>query len=96
VDAMIEGCLALQDAGCFAVVLESVVGKSAAKITDSLEIPTIGIGCGDGNCDGEIAVITDVLGAYPWFVPPFAIVRADVAGETKRAAIDYISAVKRR
>lgn len=96
VDAILEGCLALENAGCFAVVLESVVGKSAAKITDALAIPTIGIGCGEGNCDGEIAVITDVVGAYPWFVPPFAIVRADVAGETKRAAGEYIAAVQRR
>ncbi|MGJ8657473.1 MAG: 3-methyl-2-oxobutanoate hydroxymethyltransferase [Akkermansiaceae bacterium] len=96
VDAILEGCLALEKAGCFAIVLESVVGKSAAKITDALVIPTIGIGCGEGNCDGEIAVITDVVGAYPWFVPPFATVRADVAGETKRAAVDYIAAVQRR
>ena len=94
-DSIIEGCLALQDAGCFAVVLESVVGKSAAKITKALKIPTIGIGCGEGNCDGEIAVITDVVGAYPWFVPPFATVRADIAGDTKRAARDYINAIRR-
>ncbi len=96
VDAIIEGCLALQEAGCFAIVLESVVGKSAAKITDALDIPTIGIGCGIGNCDGEIAVLTDVVGAYPWFVPPFATVRADIAGETKRAASEYVQAVKAR
>lgn len=94
-DAIIEGCLALQKAGCFAVVLESVVGKSAAKITQALAIPTIGIGCGEGNCDGEIAVITDVVGAYPWFVPPFATLRADVAGDTKRAAQEYVENVKR-
>jgi len=93
-DAIIEGCLALQEAGCFAIVLESVVGESAAKITKALDIPTIGIGCGEGNCDGEIAVITDVVGAYPWFVPPFATVRADVAGETKKAAEDYVKSVK--
>ena len=96
VDAIIEGCLALQEVGCFAIVLESVVGRSAARITDILEILTIGIGCGEGNCDGEIAVITDVVGAYPWFVPPFANVRADVAGEIKRAAQAYISDVKGR
>lgn len=96
VDAIIEGCLALEKAGCFAIVLESVVGKSAAKITDTLKIPTIGIGCGIGNCDGEIAVITDVVGAYPWFVPPFATVRADVAGDTKRAAEAYIAEMKIR
>jgi 3-methyl-2-oxobutanoate hydroxymethyltransferase len=96
VNALIEGCLALEAAVCFAIVLESVVGKSAAKISDALNIPTIGIGCGEGNCDGEVAVITDVLGAYPWFVPPFAKVRADVAGETKRAVTAYISDIKGR
>ncbi len=96
IEAIIEGCLALQEAGCFAIVLESVVGDAAAEITDALEIPTIGIGCGEGNCDGEIAVITDVVGAYPWFVPPFATVRADIAKDTKRAAVEYIAAVKRR
>jgi len=95
-ESLLKGCVALQEAGCFAIVLESVVGKSAAKITDSLEIPTIGIGCGVGNCDGEIAVITDVVGAYPWFVPPFAKVRADVAGEIERAAREYISEVSGR
>ncbi len=94
VEAIIEGCLALEAAGCFAVVLESVVGAAAARVTAALDIPTIGIGCGVGNCDGEIAVISDVVGAYPWFVPPFAVVRADVAGETKRAAEEYISALK--
>ncbi len=96
IEALIEGCLALEKAGCFAIVLESVVGSTAAKITDTLKIPTIGIGCGDGNCDGEIAVITDIIGAYPWFVPPFAKVRADVAGEIKRAVRAYIVEVKVR
>lgn len=94
--AIIDGCIALQNAGCFAIVLESVVAEAAREITDALEIPTVGIGCGEGNCDGEIAVITDVVGAYPWFVPPFATVRAAVAEETKRAAGEYISAVARR
>lgn len=94
-DAILEGCLALQEAGCFAVVLESVVGKAANKITKALNIPTIGIGCGEANCDGEIAVITDVVGAYPWFVPPFATVRANVASDVKSAAIAYVEAVER-
>ncbi len=96
IKAIIEGCLALQEAGCFAVVLESVVAAAAAEITDTLDIPTIGIGCGNGNCDGEIAVISDVVGAYPWFVPPFATVRADIAKDTKQAAEEYIAAVVRR
>lgn len=95
--AIIEGALALQEAGCFAVVLESVVPELAEKITTQLDIPTIGIGCkttaGPQTCDGEIAVITDVVGSYPWFVPPFANVRANVAGEIERAVRDYISSI---
>ncbi len=94
--AIMQGCLALQEAGCCAIVLESVIGSVATRLTAALDIPTIGIGCGKGKCDGEIAVITDVVGAYPWFVPPFATVRADVAGETRRAALEYIQAVKKR
>jgi len=95
-EAILDGCLALQKAGCFAIVLESVVKSSASQITDALEIPTIGIGCGEESCDGEIAVITDINGAYPWFVPPFATVRANVAEDTKRAAKEYIAAIKKR
>ncbi|MCP5538302.1 MAG: 3-methyl-2-oxobutanoate hydroxymethyltransferase [Akkermansiaceae bacterium] len=95
--AILEGALALQDAGCFAIVLESVVPELAEKITAALDIPTIGIGCkgksGKQTCDGEIAVITDVIGSYPWFVPPFANVRADVASEIQRAATEFIQAI---
>ena len=61
------------------------------QLTDELDIPTIGIGCGEGNCDGEIAVITDVTGSYPWFVPPFATQRADVAGQTTEVFAFYAS-----
>ena len=94
-DALLEGALALQEAGAFAIVLESVLPKAARKITEILKIPTIGIGCGDKNCDGEIAVITDVIGSYPWFVPPFATPRADVAGEITKAVKGYLDALVR-
>ncbi|BDS08483.1 3-methyl-2-oxobutanoate hydroxymethyltransferase [Oceaniferula spumae] len=96
-DAILEGALALQEAGCFAIVLESVVPELAKKITHTLEIPTIGIGCKgkdqEQTCDGEVAVITDVVGSYPWFVPPFATQRADVAGEISRAVRGYINSI---
>jgi 3-methyl-2-oxobutanoate hydroxymethyltransferase len=91
--ALLEGALALQEAGISALVLESVLPAAARHLTDHLEIPTIGIGCGRGNCDGEIAVITDVIGSYPWFVPPFATPRADVAGEITRAVQGYLDAL---
>jgi 3-methyl-2-oxobutanoate hydroxymethyltransferase len=95
--AIMEGALALQKAGCFSIVLESIVPELAQKITSQLDIPTIGIGCKGPNkkqtCDGEVSVITDVIGSYPWFVPPFATVRADVAGEMKRAVREYIASI---
>lgn len=95
--AIMEGALALQEAGCFAIVLESIVPELAEKITTHLTVPTIGIGCkppsGKQTCDGEVAVITDVTGSYPWFVPPFATPRADVASEIKHAVQTYISSI---
>ena len=96
IEALLQGARALQDAGCFGIVLESVLPKAAQLLTDELNIPTIGIGCGEGNCDGEIAVVTDVTGAYPWFVPPFAIQRADTAGQTTEAVKAYLAAMKNR
>ena len=96
--AIMEGALALQDAGCFAIVLESIVPELAEQITAELDIPTIGIGCkpksGQQTCDGEVAVITDVTGSYPWFVPPFAKPHADVAGEIKRSVKKYIKSLR--
>jgi len=94
VDALHAGATALQEAGCFAIVLESVIPRVAAQLTGALAIPTIGIGCGSHTCDGEIAVVTDVIGSYPWFVPPFATQRANVACETTRAVRAYIEACR--
>ena len=93
VEDLMEGAFALQEAGCFAIVLESVIPETSTRLTEELTIPTIGIGCGNQTCDGEIAVITDIIGSYPWFVPPFATVRADVAGEITRATKEYLNAL---
>jgi len=95
---ILDGALALQEAGCFAIVLESIIPTLAQKITTALNIPTIGIGCKGKDkkqtCDGEVAVITDVVGSYPWFVPPFATQRADIAAEITRATKEYILSVE--
>ncbi|MBL6922760.1 MAG: 3-methyl-2-oxobutanoate hydroxymethyltransferase [Akkermansiaceae bacterium] len=96
IETLLEGALALQESGCFGIVLESVIPNASRQLTDQLDIPTIGIGCGEGNCDGEIAVITDVTGAYPWFVPPFATRRADLSGQTTEAVKAYLAAMKKR
>lgn len=93
IDALIEGALALQEAGCFSIVLESVLPPVAERLTAELSIPTIGIGCGEKTCDGEIAVITDVIGSYPWFVPPFATQRANVADDITKAVKEYLDSI---
>lgn len=95
-DALREGAAALVDAGVCAIVLESVFPATALAITAEIPVPTIGIGCGDGNCDGEVAVVTDLLGSYPWFVPPFARPEADLAGIIRGAAARYIARVGER
>jgi 3-methyl-2-oxobutanoate hydroxymethyltransferase len=83
----------LEQAGVGAIVLESVIPAVAAQITQSLKIPTIGIGAGS-ECDGQIRVIHDLLGAYPWFRPPFAIAYADYAGDVGKAARAYIEEIE--
>ena len=89
-EAILDGCRALERAGVFAIVLESVVADTAERLTNALTVPTIGIGCGEKSCDGEVAVITDLVGAYPWFVPPFAKPQADTAEDVSKAVRWYI------
>ena len=93
--AILEGAQALIDAGVFAIVLESVTPAASREITAAIPVPTIGIGCGESTCDGEIAVISDLLGSFPWFVPPFAKPEANLAAQTIDAARKYIERVRR-
>jgi len=92
-EAIREGAEALVDAGVSAIVFESIIPETARQLSESLAVPTIGIGSGQHTCDGEVAVITDLIGSYPWFVPPFAIPEADVAGATREAVRRYIDRV---
>jgi 3-methyl-2-oxobutanoate hydroxymethyltransferase len=92
--AILDGAIALIDAGVFAIVLESVTPAASRIITESISVPTIGIGCGETNCDGEIAVITDLLGSFPWFVPPFAKPEANLSNSILDAAAKYIARVR--
>lgn len=68
---ILNNALALQDAGVFAIVLECVPAPLAKKVTERLEVPTIGIGAGP-SCDGQVLVIHDLLGLYPDAAPKFA------------------------
>ena len=93
VEALHDGARALVEAGVFAIVLESVVPDVAAELTAALPVPTIGIGCGETTCDGEVMVVTDLIGSYPWFLPPFARPEADVATAIRNAAAAYVQRV---
>lgn len=91
-EALRRDAAAVQEAGAFAAVLEIVLPGLAAEISRNLAIPTIGIGSGDG-CDGQILVLHDLVGLFPWFRPKFAIARAELAGPLSAAVRDYIAAV---
>jgi len=83
----------LEEAGAFAIVLECTPAPLSKLITQKLAIPTIGIGAGP-DCDGQVQVISDLLGLYTEFVPKHAKQYARLAGEIKNAVSSYISEVK--
>jgi len=83
----------LEEAGAFAIVLECTPAPLSELITQKLAIPTIGIGAGP-DCDGQVQVISDMLGLYTEFVPKHAKQYARLAGEIKTAVSSYISEVK--
>jgi 3-methyl-2-oxobutanoate hydroxymethyltransferase len=84
---------ALENAGAFAVVLESIPDDVAACVTSQLSVPTIGIGAGP-HCDGQVLVSYDVLGLFDSFVPPFVKQYAQLGNEIVRAARDYAEEVR--
>jgi 3-methyl-2-oxobutanoate hydroxymethyltransferase len=88
-----EDALALEDAGCFAIVLEAVPTAVATRITEALTIPTIGIGAGAG-CDGQVLVWHDLLGLYEGHAPRFVKQYADLASEITRALEAYVTEVR--
>ena len=90
---MLEDALALEQAGCFALVLEAVPAPVAARITQALEIPTIGIGAG-ADTDGQVLVYHDMLGLYEGRSPRFVKQYADLAAETRRALEEYVADVR--
>jgi 3-methyl-2-oxobutanoate hydroxymethyltransferase len=81
---LLDEALGLEKSGIFSLVLEGMPADVAARITESVAVPTIGIGAGP-HCDGQVLVLTDLLGLgsgrYPKFVKPFA----DLHGEILRA-----------
>lgn len=88
-----QDALLLQEAGCFAIVLEKIPATLAREVTGSLTIPTIGIGAG-GACDGQVLVMHDMLGINHEFRPRFLRQYLNLHEEITRAVRQYISDVK--
>lgn len=92
-EAVLKDALAVEEAGAFSVVLESIPMDLAKEITRRLTIPTIGIGAGV-NCDGQVLVIHDMLGLFDLYTPKFVKRYADLKGTMTEAVKKYIAEVK--
>ena len=93
--AIMRDMEAVVRAGAFSVVIECTKHSVAAEITKACPIITIGIGAGRGTCDGEVAVIHDLVGAFPWFVPGFARPKANVADAIRQAVTIWQQEIER-
>ncbi len=92
-ERLIEDAIALESAGVFAIVLESIPGEIAERVTASVAIPTIGIGAGS-DCDGQVLVSYDMLGLFDEFVPSFVKQYAQLGDTVKHAARAYADDVR--
>jgi len=90
---LLDDALALEDAGAFSIVLESIPSPVAAMVTERLAIPTIGIGAGP-DCDGQVLVLHDVLGLYGEFKPKFAKRYADIGSQVVDALAAFDADVR--
>jgi 3-methyl-2-oxobutanoate hydroxymethyltransferase len=88
-ERLLADAQAVEKAGAFALVMELIEAETAALITKSIGIPTIGIGSG-AACDGQVLVIHDLVGSFPWFRPKCAVARADVASAIRGAAESFV------
>jgi 3-methyl-2-oxobutanoate hydroxymethyltransferase len=92
-EQLYDDALALESAGCFAIVLEAVPAAIASRVTEALQVPTIGIGAGAG-CDGQVLVWHDLLGLYEGKAPRFVKRYADLADQAKHALEAYVEDVR--
>ncbi|HHH42109.1 MAG TPA: 3-methyl-2-oxobutanoate hydroxymethyltransferase [Chloroflexi bacterium] len=86
--ALLEDAKALEAAGCFALVLEAIPDRVAARITEAVRIPTIGIGAGP-HCDGQVLVTHDLIGLFDRFVPRFVKQYTNIARQISEALAQY-------
>ncbi len=91
---LLDDALALEEAGCFAIVLEAVPAEVAARVTEALRVPTLGIGSGR-ECDGQVLVLHDLLGLSEGrsarFVKRYAEIGTEIRGALERFAADVRS-----
>jgi 3-methyl-2-oxobutanoate hydroxymethyltransferase len=92
-DALLKDARAVETAGSFALLLELVQDEAARRITQSIAIPTIGIGSGTA-CDGQVLVTHDLIGAFPWFKPKFVTPAANIAESIRSAAAAFLAQVR--
>ena len=92
---LVSDAKALEHAGCFSIVLEGVPSEVAAMVTDTVNVPTIGIGAGP-DCDGQVLVYHDVLGIEDRMAPKFVRRYADVKSVSVAAIADYSREVRER
>lgn len=90
---ILESAHRLEDSGVFSIVLESIPIDLAKKITGSVSVPTIGIGAGP-YCDGQILVISDILGMFDGFKPKFARRYGEIGKQIRKSVADYIDDVR--
>jgi len=90
---LLKDARALEEAGAFAIVLETVPSSLAELITQEISIPTIGIGAGP-DCDGQVQVINDILGSFTDFVPKHAKQYAKISNIMSNAITEFFSDVK--
>ncbi len=92
-ERLLKDAIALEQAGAFAIVLETMPAPLSKLITQKVSIPTIGIGAGP-DCDGQVQVISDLLGLFTDFVPRHAKQYAKLADAMRTGIADYLSEVK--
>ncbi len=90
---LLQDARALDEAGVFSIVLEAVPAPLSKLITEKVSVPTIGIGAGPG-CDGQVQVISDLLGLFTDFVPKHAKQYAKLADLIRKAVSEYMAEVK--
>ncbi len=90
---LLDEAVALDQAGCFSIVLECVPEELAALITERVSIPTIGIGAGP-SCDGQVLVFHDLLGMYDGHTPKFVRRYANIGDEMRKAIARYLEDVR--